>query len=436
MTTETETKTTAPSGKKRIYGKVAGQSSIYRLSVWDDKRRRYVTPERGNVFEAYRYEIVNGHRKRVKETFASINEARNWQAQRLQDSAISIAGAKPQKPAPHASEQTTDSGPLFRDVIEMWRSGSNHQVTTRLSYDSKIRLYLGCFLDMPVRDITPQTIDLWLTALKERDASATTTRRHYSFRHELEVLSSILRYYDEYGNDREFRFPVKPERHGSMVFTDRAPKPKLKNMREAEFFSFRAELLKRPDGRLLAALATIQFYQALRISEAAAIYWEDVQLDRATPRGSRLNVRRLVVYTKKKGVPSFITWGYKNCRRTKRRVLVVKEQPLLPESFKALAGLWHQDAKGLVFELDGTHLAYRKVQYEYDCAFEAAGLPYSATHIMRHGGSRNIVRKGGRKAAEQMLGNSSAVDVYTELEKPSLQEVAETLWTAYEQKTS
>src|SRR4051794_10319353 len=39
-------------------------------------------------------------------------------------------------------------------------------------------------------------------------------------------------------------------------------------------------LERGPDGPAKVAMATLQFYQALRISEAAALDWDDVHLDR------------------------------------------------------------------------------------------------------------------------------------------------------------
>jgi hypothetical protein len=67
-----------------------------------------------------------------------------------------------------------------------------------------------------------------------------------------------------------------------------------------------------------------------------------------------------------------------------------KEQPLFPENFEALAPWLETGRPGLIFQIDGNHLSYRQIQCTYDHAFKLAGLPYRGTHIMRHGGCRNI----------------------------------------------
>jgi integrase len=112
----------------------------------------------------------------------------------------------------------------------------------------------------------------------------------------------------------------------------------------------------------------------------------------------------------------------------------VKEQPVFPESYDALQAMLEEskDRKsGLLFELDGKHLEYRQVQHAYDLAFRRAKLPYTGTHVLRHGGCRNLYNESGDlSVAAQLLGDKSeqATKVYARRKASALTEVAETHW--------
>ena len=66
--------------KNRIYRPVPGATNILRLWVWSAEKKEYRMPERGNVFDARRYEYNGqGGRRRVKRYFETLEEARAWQ---------------------------------------------------------------------------------------------------------------------------------------------------------------------------------------------------------------------------------------------------------------------------------------------------------------------------------------------------------------------
>lgn len=88
-----------------------------------------------------------------------------------------------------------------------------------------------------------------------------------------------------------------------------------------------------------------------------------------------------------------------------------------------------------MFHVDGSHFEYRQIQYAYDKAFKAAGLPYSATHVMRHGGCRRVYNAtGDLSIAQQHLGNKSmqTVAVYAKRSAAALTNVAHAEWDALE----
>jgi integrase len=257
------------------------------------------------------------------------------------------------------------------------------------------------------------------------------SKKRTTFKNELKLLVTILNYYSNYhDDDPDFRFPIK-SRHRSDSRLNRH-KARPKDLKEDEFLLFRETLrnlyrVQKEKGELLAALATVQYYQAFRISEVAALNWEDIYLDEKTPSNSRVKVMRLVVWTRKKDIPSYIEDGFKNSKSNDG----VKEQPLFPETFEALSKLRFDGAKGLIFKWDGTHLEYRTLQSAYDRAFKKAGLQYRGTHVMRHGGCRRVYNQGGDLAvAQQLLGNSDLKStlVYAKRSATALTEVALKHW--------
>jgi integrase len=120
----------------------------------------------------------------------------------------------------------------------------------------------------------------------------------------LKLLSTILNYYDNYHDDPKFQFPIK-QRHRLGIRLNRS-KAKSKDLGEEAFLKFRESLRTlNGSGDLMAALATVQYYQALRISEAAALHWGDIDLDWVNQSQSRIRVMKQVVWPRKKELTSW-----------------------------------------------------------------------------------------------------------------------------------
>lgn len=413
-------------GKPRIYRPVAGAPRVSRLFVWNEELKLYQTPESSKAYMARRYEPnQNGTLQRKTHFFETLDGARKWQA-----GVAEVYEAADQV----RKEVRIQSGPPVRALIEEWKRRIFPTLAqgTCLQYEKLIRLSMGSLLDLPVHGVTPQKIDEWLDELKARAKRSPRSRK--SFDHELGLLSIILKYYLNYHDDPAFQFPVK-KRHRDAVWLRKAGDAKAvsKDLSVEEFQKFREALLRFPRGRFFAALATVQYFQALRISEAAAIHWGDVRLDFDQSARSRLFVRRSVLWPRRKGLASFVQMGFKNSKSTDG----VKEQPLFPESFAALQAMAEEaqglgkELQGLVFEVDGKHLEYRSIQFVYDRAFKSVGLPYRGTHVMRHGGCRNIYNEVPDTAiAQQLLGNSSLQTtlIYAKRHASALTRVAEQHW--------
>jgi integrase len=407
-------------GKERVYPEAVGAPGIRRVWVWDSSRNEYVLPTRGKCFLARRYETTEGKRVRVSRYFDSLSEARGWQSFVQKVEALPV------------NEPATQAGPTFGEIVLEWQRRKYNAISegTKLQYERMLRKHFQCLLAAPIHEITPKRIDSWIDDMRALSANGKSGRK--AFDHELTLLGVILRYYAEYHDGTGFVFPVK-RRHRKAVEGLTSNAPKQKDLSEEEFLRFRDELKKGYLGPMMAALAAVQYYQALRVSEVAALHWGDLVLDRAEPSKSRLSVVRSVFWPRRKGMESYVKAGFKNAKANNG----IKEQPVLPESFKALASL--EQSGGLVFQVDGKHLEYRTIQNVYDRAFKRAGLAYSGTHIMRHGGCRRLFNQNGDLAvAQQLLGNADMKSalVYAQRHKGALTAVVLKEWENMEVRST
>jgi integrase len=382
-------------GKDRIYCPAPGTTNISRLFIWDASAGEYLPPRMGKLYLARRYERnQEGVQKRVARYFEELAEARIWQSHR-----------EPRQEAQEALIRGVlagENGPLFRDVVAEWR----HRKYSGLAegtcghYDQLISLHFDRLMSHPIGAITSKVVDNWLTDLKAKVGTTHQSRQRRSFDHELTLLALIFRYYDEYHEDDEaFSSPIKKRHWKDSKLKVNLP-VRLKDIPERDFLAFRDALAGAKFDRMLMAFATVQYFQAHRVCETAALEWGDLHLDRKEPRNSRLRVKQHVIWARKRGAVSKIVQGLKNTDH--------KEQPIFPESYESLKTLFYVGAKGLVFHQgDGTFFTYRQIASAYDRGFKKAGLPYRSTHIMRHGGTQRAYNEtGDLDLAGQLLGNT------------------------------
>lgn len=420
-------------GKPRIYLKQPGAPGIHRILVWDDDRKEYAPPQRGKLFYARRYEFDQlGMRKRALVYFDTLEDARAWQAHGSHTQTIQSANSSSQTEKIDLVE-----GPTLRDIVDEWKSRkfSGFSSGTRIHYEQLIDLHFGSLMDLRVNAITPKTVDAWLAERKANVGQTWQSRNRKSFDHELTLLTVILRYYGEYHDeDTAFRLPIK-DRHRKDSKLNVDIREKSKDLTEAEFYRFRNKLVECRNGPMLAALAAFQFFQALRISEATALHWEDIKLNWKDPKESRVLIVRHVVFSRKTGMRSEIVAGFKNSKANGG----TKELPIFPGSFDALKSIHAIGKKGLVFhDEEGNFFEYSLLRNAYNRAFKKAGLPYSATHVMRHGRARAIVDETGGDfaVAGQILGNTDmqTIQTYAKRHKGALTKVAHELWRKHEEQ--
>ncbi len=415
-------------GKKRVFVKVAGTTGICRAYVWNEKRGQYAPPPRGHLYFARRWEPIEfGGKRRAGQYFASIDEARAWQSH-----------CSPSNPDPGVPKGAADSAaseyPTFGEVYADWKQRHYPTLapTTQVNYDRYWRLYLRKLETVSMPTLTSRVVDDWLAWLRATFAEVKTPTPRRAFLHELKALSVVVNHYREFWDDATFVNPLK-RRHRQNVVVRRAVREASKDITRDEFVRFQAELAAmNPNGPMYAALATVQYFQALRISEVVALHWEDVTFDPTDPRNSRLTVRRHARYMRQKGREDHIAPGFKNSNAR----MPVKEQPLFPEAHEALRSVQPRGVAGLIFRsTKGTLLRYQVIQNAFNRAFARAGLPYTATHILRHGGTRKLYNAtGDLSVAQQLLGNADykTTLVYAQREKKALTSVAHEQWDRYD----
>jgi integrase len=412
-------------GKDRIYRPFPGAPRISKVYVWDEKRKEYHSPEFGKSFLTRRYEPdSDGNLKRTIQYFYTLEEARRWQAG-LENIPAPVTPAS-------AQEKNESDGPLFREIVEKWKIKKfpTLAASTRIAYEKIIRLYFGSILNLGLYKLTCERVDKWIDELKNPEGKSMKSQRRISFKHELEVLSAVLRFYEDYHSDPRFNLPIK-RRHWWDVKTGRKSIPKPKDLSEEEFMQFREGLRKGKHGHILVPLATLQYFEALRISEAAGVYFEDVKLNRLHPDKSRIFIQRSVHYPRVKGLETYVKIGFKNSNQFPDGI---KELPVFPKTFEALAPLVVGNQKGLIFQINGKPVGYRTIQYFYDKAFLAAGLPYTATHVLRHGWTREVFNRNPElDIAKQLLGDTSdeAARVYAKRRAGAITNVSQKMWSEH-----
>jgi len=420
-------KTKIYQGKDRLFIAVHQSPRISRLWVWDEKYKEYRVPENQKSYQARKWEVDSrGQKKRIYQCFFSLEEARNWQ-----------------QGVPKKDEVVKKTGPLFKEIVSLWkkRSFPGIEVSTQISYERLLRLYFGRLMELNLSELTPEAVDHWLDYLKDESSWTMQSKKRTTFKNELKLLNTILNFAVDYlGESEDFRFPIR-NRHRKSIRLNRKVF-RSKDIKESEFLKFRETLLTlyldealQEKGRMLWALSTVQYYQALRISEAAALFWEDVYLDNENPKNSRLKVNKAVFWPRVAKMKSFIKPGFKNDKSNGG----IKEHPMFPETFKALKAIQTEKSSGLIFQWSGQHLEYREIQSAYDRAFKKLGLPYRGTHIMRHGGCRRVYNEegGDLAVAQQLLGNSDLKStlVYAQRSASALTEVAAKQWREEEKGT-
>lgn len=416
-------------GKDRVYQPVPGKSGILRLYVWDSKRKQYSDPPNGRKYDTRRIEIgENGVRRRKKKVFKYLDEAVHWQQgnEKLCESNSSFSNLNQ-----FISAQSQARGLTFSELIQEFRKKQFPKMgaSTRSRYDRMLEQYFFVLDDLVVSSLKPSGVDLWLEQV--RKLSKSSGRKF--FKHELDLLKNLIGFYKEYyDEDNVFNSPFR-KRH-TLEAKNGHISEDTEDLPLSDFLKFRENLLGLKHGGKLWLMVTIEFYEALRVSESAALFFEDFKIQKSNPQDSELIVTRGLKWKKDTGSDTQVG-TFKNAKFLKGGK---KKLPVFPEVLKSLE-LFYPDwetRKGPMFLTDeGRFFEVRQIQNAYNRAFELAGLDYTGTHIFRHGGCRLLLNQTGDLCiAQQHLGNSSleTTKVYAKRSQDALSKAVEKQWKKLE----
>jgi integrase len=278
--------------------------------------------------------------------------------------------------------------PTFNEFFERWiASKHNLRESTLVSYKHTFKNHiLPTFGDMRLDEIGPLDVQAWIDDLAESDLTPGTVAKCF----------------------RYFRAAMKQAEAWEMI--DRAPTVKINLPRsdseEMTFLEYGEisrllDAAEEPTRTLFAVLA----YSGLRLGEALALRWRDIDLE-----VGRIRVAR--------------SWGYlggftePKTRTSKRNV------PLLPVLEKVLTEYRERNqASGpddLLFTFDGKKpLDPANVRKKFLKALGEVGLGHCTIHSLRHSYASLMLSCGTSvKALQVALGHASAtmtLDTYSHL---------------------
>lgn len=219
--------------------------------------------------------------------------------------------------------------------------------------------------DIAVEDLLAEDLDRWIKNLIDPNYPKSKTRT--SFQREVELLTTVLNWYRERKNPR-YQHPVL-KRHSSDSFFVRRLKQKKIPLTEEQLENV-LEHMKIRSKRIYYYLASLQALSGLRIGEACALKWSDIDFE-----NQRLTVQRIVCWEVRTKSPYLRDGTKTNEVRTVK--LCERAIELLKEMKEN-----HQDEH--LFRPNGTFPRYSAIQNAYNRVFMALDLPQRSTHIYRH----------------------------------------------------
>lgn len=329
--------------------------------------------------------------KRIKgklfsKTFVSLFEAKQWQKQ--------FDGQEVTPGADEASDFTT--------LKEVWeRMQQKHFPTLATSTKAVWRRRYELLKDLehlPMNKITPSKIKDWVidkvTHFNSEDyqTSGRGKAGRCNLNNELNMFVSIFNWYKQSEDFEQeavsLTCPVKLK-HRKMGFIKPLP-DKLKQINLEHAFLF-FDFLKP----LYQDLAKMQFFTAGRIGEVAGLQWSNIDM-----KNRRMLIKHTCVWDMSSKM--FIELKPFPKNREARAVFITDEIMAILKRREAFRLPGNQ----YVFHVEGNPLNYCTIQINYRDAQRKSGIPYTGTHILRHGMAK-LARKvgGGLDAVLAMTGH-------------------------------
>jgi integrase len=251
--------------------------------------------------------------------------------------------------------------------------------------------------NLQMGQITPSKIDSWIHywkdfyTSKQYETSGRGNAARCNLNNELNLFVTIFNWYKQSEifemEALHLTCPVKT-RHRKLGFI-KPPPDKKKQIELGDallFFEYLPPLYKD--------VSMMQFYTAARIGETAGLQWSTVDLS-----NRRMLIKHVCIWDDHKKFQELKPFP-KN--KEPRPVYITDE---LMEILKRREA-FRCDGCDFVFHVEGKPLNYGTILVNYREAQRKSGVPYSGTHIMRHGMAK-LARKvgGGLDAVMAMTGH-------------------------------
>ncbi len=326
---------------------------------------------------------ING--KFYSVSFVSLYEAKQWRK--------NFNGSTYQK-------NSTDSD--FSTLAEVWEGLKRHHFPSLATSTKEIweRRYilLKTLEHLPMDRITPTRITEWVQhwvlhfSSDDYQSSGRGKAGRCNLNNELNMFVTIFNWYkeNEYFEKEAMHLtcPVK-RKHRKLGFVKPTPdKRKQIDLNDAFlFFEFLKPLYRN--------LAMMQFYTAGRVGEVAGMQWSNIDL-----KNRHMMIKHTCIWDSKNKM--FIELKPFPKNREPRPVFITDE---IMEVLKHRLAFKITN-NDFVFHVEGSPLNYCTIQLNYREGQRKSGVPYTGTHILRHGMAK-LARKvgGGLDAVLAMTGH-------------------------------
>lgn len=343
--------------------------------------------------------------KEFQETFASLYDAKEWRKK--------FDGTKIEK------DQSSYS--TLKEVWETMQAVHFRTLatTTKAIWHRRYKPW-KTIEHLPMDQITPSKVTKWVNKLVDfytsefYDGSRRGHARRCNLNNELNLFVTIFNWYKE---SEEFEQealhltnPIK-RKHKKLGFIKALPDKKMQiDLNDALLFFDHLQPLYRD-------LAQMQFYTAGRVGEVAGLQWENVDL-----KNRRMLIKQTCIWCMSNKTFVELKPFPKN---KETRVCYITDEIrdiLLRRKAFQIKG------NDFVFHVEGSPLNYGTIQINYRGAQRKSGIPYSGTHILRHGMAK-LARKvgGGLDAVIAMTGHKDIklADHYSKCNEDDQKEVSE-----------
>jgi len=308
-------------------------------------------------------------------TFLTLYEAKQWQ-----------------KKFDGSNVVKQEDGPSdFSTLKEVWESmQKNHfpilSTATKAIWLRRYKLLVP-IEHLPMDRITPSKITEWVMywvnhfSTEEYQSGGRGKAGRCNLKNEINLFVSIFNWYKQSELFEKEAIPLTcpvKQKHRKMGFIKPLP-DKRKQIQLQDAFLFFAFL--RP---LYQDLAKMQFFTAGRVGEVSGIQWSNVDI-----KNKRLLIKETCVWdmTNK----TFLELKPFPKNRETRAVFITDE---ILEVLKRREA-FRIPGNNFVFHVEGAPLNYGTIQLNYREAQRKSGVPYTCTHILRHGMAKLARQVGG-----------------------------------------